>query len=136
MAPATLMLVAHVEQDGIWLADGGMHAVARAMERLAVDLGVRIRYGSDVEQIERQRQGSRRDLAGGESLLPTTSSSMATSPRLPLTGEAGNAGIEEPRQRHGLFSRDLRHDRAESAAFPLPTTTCSSLMTMQPNSRP
>jgi 1-hydroxycarotenoid 3,4-desaturase len=35
MAPATLMLVAHAEQDGIWLADGGMHAVARAMERLA-----------------------------------------------------------------------------------------------------
>ena len=32
-APATLMLVAHVEQDGVWLVRGGMHEVARAWRR-------------------------------------------------------------------------------------------------------
>ena len=25
LAPATLMLIAHVEQDGVWLVEGGMH---------------------------------------------------------------------------------------------------------------
>lgn len=69
LAPATLMLVAHVEQDGIWLADGGMHAMARAMERLAVDMGVRFRYGDDVaaiETVEGRLKGIR--LADGERL--------------------------------------------------------------------
>ena len=30
LAPATLMLIAHVEQQGVWLVEGGMHRVARA----------------------------------------------------------------------------------------------------------
>jgi 1-hydroxycarotenoid 3,4-desaturase len=34
-APATLMLIAHVEQDGVWLLDGGMHALACAVRQLA-----------------------------------------------------------------------------------------------------
>jgi 1-hydroxycarotenoid 3,4-desaturase len=34
-APATLMLVAHVEQDGVWLVEGGMHRLARALADLA-----------------------------------------------------------------------------------------------------
>jgi 1-hydroxycarotenoid 3,4-desaturase len=34
LTPATLMLVAHVEQDGVWLVDGGMHAVAGALAGL------------------------------------------------------------------------------------------------------
>ncbi len=34
LTPATLMLVAHVEQDGVWLVKGGMRAVADALMRL------------------------------------------------------------------------------------------------------
>ena len=34
-APATLMLVAHVEQEGVWLVEGGMHALARTLEACA-----------------------------------------------------------------------------------------------------
>ena len=30
-APATLMLVAHVEREGVWSIDGGMHGLARAL---------------------------------------------------------------------------------------------------------
>lgn len=44
-APATLMLVAQVEMDGVWAVDGGMHAVARAFADLAQRRGVRFRYG-------------------------------------------------------------------------------------------
>jgi 1-hydroxycarotenoid 3,4-desaturase len=50
-APATLMLIAHVEQDGVWLVQGGMHAVARALERVAVRQGATFRYGADVTRI-------------------------------------------------------------------------------------
>jgi 1-hydroxycarotenoid 3,4-desaturase len=50
-APATLMLVAHVEQDGVWLVRGGMHEVAQALARIAVERGADIRYGVHVREI-------------------------------------------------------------------------------------
>ena len=53
--PATLMLIAHVEQDGVWLVDGGMHAVARALVDLGATLGVEYRYGCEVTRIEAPR---------------------------------------------------------------------------------
>jgi 1-hydroxycarotenoid 3,4-desaturase len=51
LAPATLMLVAHVEQDGVWIPSGGMHGLARCIERLAIQAGARFRYGARVEAI-------------------------------------------------------------------------------------
>ncbi len=51
-APATLMLVAHVEQSGIWAIDGGMHALAQALAELAEQRGVRLRYGQACTQID------------------------------------------------------------------------------------
>ena len=50
-APATLMLVAQVEQDGVWAIEGGMHALARAVAGLAERRGVRLLYGRRVAQI-------------------------------------------------------------------------------------
>ena len=54
LAPATLMLVAQVEQDGVWSVRGGMHAVAVALAGLAQDLGVQFRYGTACSEIEVQ----------------------------------------------------------------------------------
>lgn len=51
LTPATLMLVAHVEQDGVWLVDGGMHAVALALAELGKSNGARYRYNAHVDQI-------------------------------------------------------------------------------------
>ncbi|MCC9598125.1 MULTISPECIES: 1-hydroxycarotenoid 3,4-desaturase CrtD [unclassified Rubrivivax] len=51
MAPATLMLVAQVELDGVWAVEGGMHAVARAFSALAEARGVKLRYGCGCEQV-------------------------------------------------------------------------------------
>jgi 1-hydroxycarotenoid 3,4-desaturase len=50
-APATLMLVAHVEQDGVWLVKGGMHRLAQAFAGLAERLGARVRYHAEVSEI-------------------------------------------------------------------------------------
>jgi 1-hydroxycarotenoid 3,4-desaturase len=44
-APATLMLIAHVEAQGVWLIDGGVQRLAAAMADLAARHGVTFRYG-------------------------------------------------------------------------------------------
>lgn len=51
MTPATLMLVAHVEQDGVFMVDGGMHALAKGLVRLGEARGVRYRFGAGVARI-------------------------------------------------------------------------------------
>ena len=51
LAPATLMLVAHVEQEGVWRVEGGMHRLATALADLGAMQGVTFRYGADVSQI-------------------------------------------------------------------------------------
>jgi 1-hydroxycarotenoid 3,4-desaturase len=68
-APATLMLVAHVEQDGVWLVDGGMFALSKALADMAMSLGVDVRYGERVAGVG--VSGNRADgihLASGEAL--------------------------------------------------------------------
>lgn len=50
-APATLMLVAHVEQDGVWVIEGGMYALAKALESVAQENGARFTYGAEVEEV-------------------------------------------------------------------------------------
>jgi 1-hydroxycarotenoid 3,4-desaturase len=50
-APATLMLIAHVEQDGVWLVEGGMRAVAAALRSVAESLGARFRFDCGVRRI-------------------------------------------------------------------------------------
>ena len=50
-APATLMLIAHVEQDGVWLLRDGMHSLARAMQRVGERHGAQYRYGEAVSEI-------------------------------------------------------------------------------------
>jgi len=68
-APATLMLVAHVEREGVWLVQGGMQKIAEAVAGLAQQRGCAIRYGAQVEEIiigDGRAQGVR--LASGEVL--------------------------------------------------------------------
>lgn len=70
LAPATLMLVAHVEQDGVWLVDGGMHRVAQTLAALAQQRGATLRFDAPVEQvIARDGRACGVRLAGGEALL-------------------------------------------------------------------
>ena len=50
-APATLMLIAHVEQQGVWLVEGGMVQLARALSQLAARLGAVVRVDAPVAEI-------------------------------------------------------------------------------------
>ena len=55
-SPATLMLIAQVEMDGVWSVEGGMVGMAQALERVARRRGAVFRYHSTCQRIE-QRQG-------------------------------------------------------------------------------
>jgi 1-hydroxycarotenoid 3,4-desaturase len=55
-APATLMLIAHVEQAGVWLVRGGMRRVADALQALGERGGATYRYAAAVTEI-RVRDG-------------------------------------------------------------------------------
>ncbi len=52
LAPATLMMVAHVQRAGVWRVAGGMAALAQALAALAESLGVIVRTGTEVFSIE------------------------------------------------------------------------------------
>jgi len=66
-APATLMLVAHVESQGVWHVAGGLSALARAVADLAVARGARLRTDAPVARIVTDRSGVVGvDLADGE----------------------------------------------------------------------
>lgn len=51
-APATLMLIAHAEQNGVWSVEGGMSKLAGALARVAENKGARFRYKCGVRNIE------------------------------------------------------------------------------------
>ena len=51
-ASASLMLIAHVEQAGVWQINGGMIELARALARVARRLGVVIETGQTVTELE------------------------------------------------------------------------------------
>lgn len=51
LAPATLMLIAQVEMEGVWSVGGGMTALARMLARLAERRGARLRYSTPCRRI-------------------------------------------------------------------------------------
>ncbi len=66
-APATLMLIAHVEQMGVWRVAGGLARLPDALAGLAARNGAELRYGAEVTEIVVEHgcaAGVR--LAGGE----------------------------------------------------------------------
>lgn len=66
-APATLMLVAHVEQAGVWTVEGGLSRLARTVADLAERRGAKLRTGADVARILTERgRVAGVELVGGE----------------------------------------------------------------------
>ena len=66
-APATLMLIAHVEAKGVWTLEGGISALAAALQALAERQGARFRLGETVTGIATARgRASAVELASGE----------------------------------------------------------------------
>jgi len=68
-APATLMMIADLEQQGVWHVEGGMTRLADALAALAASLGVEFRYGEAVQEIQvRQGRAAGVRLDTGETL--------------------------------------------------------------------
>ena len=95
LAPATLMLVAHVEREGVWIVEGGMARLAEALAELASARGADF----DFDNASRgswsrtaARQASRRTRASGSRRTP--SSGTGTSP--PSATEAGDPRPRAP----------------------------------------
>ena len=88
-APATLMLVAHVEQDGVWLLEGGMHGSPRRSPSLRSERGATIRITAAASSgilVERGRVSGVRHSATASASRPTRSCSTATPRRLAPAG--------------------------------------------------
>ena len=67
-APATLMLIAHVEATGVWLIEGGIHALAVGLRKVAQSRGAEFRLGAQVNEIrlDNARRVTGVELASGE----------------------------------------------------------------------
>ncbi|MBS0579128.1 MAG: phytoene desaturase [Proteobacteria bacterium] len=50
-APATMMLIAHVEQSGVWLVTRGMQRLAEVIAQLAQERGAEFRLGTEAEAV-------------------------------------------------------------------------------------
>jgi 1-hydroxycarotenoid 3,4-desaturase len=50
-----MMLVAHVEQDGVWLVNGGVYKVAEALQKVGQSKGARYRFDTRVAEIKTVR---------------------------------------------------------------------------------
>jgi 1-hydroxycarotenoid 3,4-desaturase len=69
LAPATLMLIADAEAQGVWRIEGGMQKLANSLTALAESQGAKFRYGCKAVSIETQNgKASGVRLAGGDIL--------------------------------------------------------------------
>jgi 1-hydroxycarotenoid 3,4-desaturase len=121
-APATLMLVAHVEQDGVWLVEGGMHRIAVALAEQAARHGAVFRYGSDaVEIITSNGRAAGVRLATGEELAADAvvlNADVASLPSGRLGAGVARAVAAPPRSARSLSAVTWAlHARTEG--FPL-----------------
>lgn len=122
LCPATLMLIAHVEASGVWMIDGGMHSLARALETLARSLGVQFRYSEKVVGINvaRGRAGGV-TLASGEH-IPARAVVCNADPAALADGSFGKAVRHAvpavPLKRRSLAAM-VWTARARATGFPL-----------------
>jgi len=121
-APATLMLIAHVEQDGVWSVRGGMHGLARALARVAESQGARLRMNADVREIV--VTGGRPAgvvLAGGERIDADACIVNADVAALAAGrfGDAAAAAVDMPPRAGRSLSAVTYALRARTRGFPL-----------------
>lgn len=122
LAPATLMLVAHVEQDGVWLLDGGMHRLASTLERLAEARGARFRYRTPVQDIlTRDGRACGVRLASGEVLdaAAVVFNGDAAALASGLLGDGAARAVALPDRAQRSLSARTWHGVARTQGFPL-----------------
>lgn len=122
LSPATLMLIADVEQQGVWSIDGGMHCLARALEALAERNGARFRYDAPVREIivSRGRAVGVR-LSDGDELMAdaVVFNGDAAALGAGLLGAAARKAANEVASAHRSLSAVTWLALAETEGFPL-----------------
>ncbi|GJE17035.1 Hydroxyneurosporene desaturase [Methylobacterium marchantiae] len=121
-APATLMLVAHVESQGVWHVEGGLSRLAAVIADLAEERGARIRYGAHVAGIA--VEGGRivgLDLADGERIAANWVVSNADAAALGkgLFGARAARAVEAVTPSDRSLSAVTLCARARTSGFPL-----------------
>ena len=121
LAPATLMLVAHVEQEGVWLVQGGMHRLATTLAKLAEAAGAAIRYGAEVAEVLTAagratgvKLASGEQIASGTIILNADAAAVATG----LLGRTVQRAIPAPAGQRSLSAVTWAM-QAEATGFPL-----------------
>ncbi len=122
-SPATLMLVAHVEQAGVWIVTGGMHTLARAFATIAAEQGAVFRYGTKVARIETDGEGitgvilaDGERIEAGSVIFNGDISALAGG----LLGDAGpSAGVRAVRPRDRSLSAVTWCAEVDASALPL-----------------
>ncbi len=121
-SPATLMLIAHVEASGVWLIDGGMHALARALETLARRHGARFRYQAPVREIVVERGRAGGVVLGSGERISASRMIFNGDPTALATGLLGNASRHATRAvaaRDRSLSALVWTARVKADGFPL-----------------
>ena len=122
LSPATLMLIAHVEQDGVWAVTGGMQRLAEAMEKLAREKGVVFRFGEEVQRIVvANTRASGVVLASGERIEADNIVVNADTAALAdgLFGKDAAATVKPIREKNRSLSAMTWAMVAETEGFPL-----------------
>ncbi len=122
LAPATLMLVAHVEMEGVWRIDGGMHGLARALADLAHARGVRFLYGREARDIVVESgRAAGVSLADGETIDADAivMNGDVAALRRGLMGAAGRDAAGPPPRAQPSLSAMILAMRARATGFPL-----------------
>jgi 1-hydroxycarotenoid 3,4-desaturase len=96
-APATLMLIAHVEAQGVWLIEGGMSALAQALADLAAEKGANFRYGESVTEIEAGNGRATVVVLGGGDRIAADAVIANADPAALASGALGQAGTNAVR---------------------------------------
>lgn len=120
LAPATLMLVAHVEREGVWFVEGGMQRLAEALAGLAQRQGARLRCHAPVAEIVQEYgRAAGVQLASGERLQAdhVVFNGDVGALAAGTLGPAAQRGW--PRADESSFSALTWHFTAETGGFPL-----------------
>jgi 1-hydroxycarotenoid 3,4-desaturase len=121
-APATLMLIAHAEQAGVWSVKDGMHALARAICDLATAKGASFRFNAHVARIRTGSAGVEGiELADGE-VVPASAVIFNGDYAALCTGMLGaevTASVPLAKRERRSLSAIVSCRLAETSGFPL-----------------
>jgi 1-hydroxycarotenoid 3,4-desaturase len=121
-APATLMLIAHAEQDGVWAVEGGMHALARAIHDLAAAKGAHFRFQAEAARLVVGPRGVEGvDLADGERVPAERVIFNGDYAALSagLLGEPARAATPTPQRERRSLSAIVACRHVETSGFPM-----------------